>query len=221
MNTFLKIIVGSIVVLMLFGIGFCTGYKTYPKRNPCPEADTITIDDSYWRNMADSLKNAPPKETIRWATITKTIKVKDWAWVDSVMTANEVDTAAIMKDFYTVKEYKWQKIDSGMLQVDLNTTVTQNKPISYSLDYKILEPRTETYITEDNTITYNKYLQAGFTVPMCFPDVTKHLNETTLDLIYVFPKGYIGAGYQGLFNYKQDYLLVKGGITLFKFQKRK
>lgn len=198
------IIAGAIVLTSI--LGFIGGYRTYPHINPCPTitSDTIFVRDTVWYNIHD--------------TITNTIVERDTISVP-VEIPSEVDTAAILKDYLSVYRYLWEKQDSN-ISLKLYTTITKNKPINYDLSYKWLKPQQVIVNNIDNTITYNRYLYVGATLPVySFKDSVSiaTINHIGLDAIYAFPKGYIGAEWKPYYNI----ISAKVGFKLFTFKKIK
>ena len=204
------------VAVILLTIGFAVGWKLYPTFKPCPEvtSDTIIINDTTWHHLYDSLASLPPKEKIKWLP-------QDTLFVPGDTFFKDVDTAAILKDYFSVFRYHWTKLDSGLLDVSLYTTVTENKPIKYELDYKILKPQTVVNNTIDNSVTYNKYFQFGVNLPVyCYSkDTLSKLNimNVSLEASYVFPKGYVGVGWQP----NTETINARAGVTLFKIKQIK
>lgn len=198
------IIAGAIVLTSI--LGFIGGYKTYPRINPCPTitTDTVFVHDTIWYTMHDTVIN----------TVTK----KDTIFVPVEIPA-DVDTAQILKDYFSVYRYLWEKQDSN-ISLKLYTTVTKNQPIAYDISYKWLKPQQVIVNNIDNTITYNKYLYIGASLPV-YPLKDSigiaTINHIGLDAIYAFPKGYIGAQWKPYDNV----ISAKVGIKLFTFKKIK
>jgi hypothetical protein len=197
-NTYIA--VGMTVLLLLMGSGAYIGWHLHK----CPTVTNTTtiVTDPHWHHIADSLAALPPKEKIKW------LPQDTLYYPDSIKT--KVDTAAILKDYFAVYKYLWQKTLKDSIQIELYTTVTQNKPITYDLKYKLLFPISTSTTTVDNSVHYTKYFQGGITVPLA----VKYLNATSIDAQYIFPKGYVGAGWQpynGIFS-------AKAGLTIFKIK---
>ena len=198
------LISGAIVIIL--GLGFWAGWKSHSALQPCPTitVDTIEVYDPYWHHIADSLAGLPPKEVIKWLP-------QDTLYIPGDSVLVNVDTAAILKDYFSVYKYQWEKLDSGLLQVNLETTVTKNKPIKYDLKYKILRPQSVIINNIDNSVLYNSYIMAGVDIPF------KNINYITLELFYIFPKGYIKT----LYTPELESFGVGVGATIIKFKQKK
>ena len=214
-------ILSIVGIVLLFGAGMFCGYKIYPKVKPCPTitVDTIPIVDSSWHYLKDSLENANfnlKKELAYWKAHRDTIKLPG----DSIPVPIDVDTAAILKDYFSTYKYGWFKEDDSIAIKD-SVTITQNIPIKHNLYYQFKKPF-ETIINNiDNSITYNSYLQAGLYVPVYNLNSDssnfRNINNLQLELTYTGRKGYLGVGYQPLNN---TFGLRVGG-TIFKFKKKR
>jgi hypothetical protein len=206
-----QLIIGGVIILLTFGGGFWAGRSS--KKCPTITNDTTVVVDPYWHHIADSLAGLPPKEVIKWLP-------RDTLFVPGDTILAKVDTAAILKDYFSIYSYSHDMVDDTLSAV-INTVVTQNKPIKYTLDYKVLTPFTTVVNTQDNSITYQKYLQFGLNVPIYSfkADSAKfdNMNKLSLELNYVFPKGYFGVGWQPQGNV----LGVRFGATLIKLKKKK
>ena len=196
------ILLGSFAIFVMFAC-FVSGCCYHKNHSKCPEitTNTIILHDPYWYHIADSLSNLPPKEKIKW-------QPQDTFFTPSDTFFKNVDTAAILKNHFSVFRYKWDKLDTGKLELNLFTTISENKPLKYELDYKILQPQTIINNTQDNSIHYAKYIYAGFDLPF------KNIEYASVDVLYAFSRGYLGFGYIPL----QKGLSLKGGVNLFKWQ---
>jgi hypothetical protein len=210
-----NLIVGGIAIVLLFTMGFVSGWHSHKRFKPCPEIthDTIKVTDPYWHHIADSLSNLPPEEVIKWLP-------QDTLFIPNDTVFKDVDTMAILRDYYSIYTYDWTKNDDT-LGVVLKTTVTKNQPIAYDLKYKIFTPFTTTINNVDNSITYNSYLQFGLDIPIynyaADSNRFNNINDLGLELTYSFPKGYIGAAWVP----NRDIVGVRFGTTLCKFKKKR
>lgn len=200
-----NLIIGSIVGLLLITTGFFGGWASHKTFKPCPviTSDTITIMDSTWYHIADSLINLPPREIIKWLP-------SDTIYMPGVETPIVVDTAAILKNYFSVYKYTWLQQDSAINLV-LTTTVTQNKPIKYDLRYKWLQPTTVINNNIDNSITYNRYISVGVGVPI------KNLDYSSVEATYTYRKGYVGTMYIP----RLKSFGIRAGVNLIKFKQKK
>ena len=200
-----NLIIGGILALILLVAGFTGGWYAHKELRPCQiiTTDIITVQDPYWHHIADSLAGLPPKEVWKWHP-------KDTLFVPGDTVIQQVDTAAILKDYFSVYKYQWFKNDDT-LSVELNTTVTENKPIAYDLKYKVIPSFTTTINNVDNSTNYTKYFYLGLNVPI------KDVKYLDLEALYAFPKGYLGIGYGPELNS----VTAKAGVTIFKIKDKR
>ena len=209
----------SVVGLCLIGLIFLSGYLVYPQVHPCkqPTVDTLFIEDTTWHTIEDSLElniDNLEEQVAYWKAHRDTIKLPG----DSIPVPIDVDTAAILKDYFSIYKYGWAKENDTISVVD-SVTITQNTPVKHKLDYKIKIPFTSVVNNYDYSTTYYRYLLFGATLPVYTYSDTQKINlaDLTLDLNYVFPKGYVGVGWQP----NQEAILAKAGVTLIKFKQKK
>lgn len=214
-----NLIIGSIILAVLLGVGGFCGWSLHKTLHPCPTitTDTISIPDTNWYHLKDSLiaSNKQLKKSLAyWKAHRDTITLPG----DSIPYPVEVDTSAILKDYFAAYKYGWSKEDSNIIVKD-TIHVTQNIPYWHDLTYKFKKPFTTIINNVDNSITYNKYIQFGLSMPVySYSDSTKvNLQNLTLEATYVFPKGYIGAGWQP----NTQSVMARAGVTLFKFKQKK
>jgi len=178
MNQF-NFIIGGIVALLLMGVGVLSGWTAHEKFRPCPTItiDTIVIEDTHWHHIADSLAGLPPNEIVKWLP-------RDTLFIPGDSIPMVVDTAAILKDYFSVYKYKWEKKDDT-LAINLYTTVTKNMPIKYDLSYKVLIPFTTIVNNIDNSVIHSRYFYLGGTI--IFNDVKSSMlgaNFATVNGLY-------------------------------------
>jgi hypothetical protein len=196
----INLIIGSVVVLLLFGGGFWAGRAT--KKCPTITRDTTYVYDTTWYPIYD---------TISYIRI-------DTLELPGDTTFPIVDTALILKDHFIKRGFAWEKKDTN-ININGYSVITQNKLISTEIKYKWLKPQTIINNTIDNTITYNRYLYGGVSIPI-YPikiDSVYNINYIGLEAIYAYPKGYIGFEWQ---PYVKTYSL-KMGIKILQFKQRK
>lgn len=188
-------IVVLIVVLFLLFAGVWVGYRIYPAQHPCPEitTDTVIVYDTIIHNIPDTI----PYYIVKTDTI---------IYTDTVF--KDIDTMAILKDYYAWHHYTRQWEDS-LLSVELHDVVTQNRFGGNEFTYKILRPQTIITNVINNT-RYSRYIIIGVDLP--FKQV-EHLN-LNLDIMYVTDKYYFGTGY----NTGLKCMTVKGGVNIFTFK---
>jgi len=199
MSKTLNYILVFLVFVALAGV-FYAGYTTYPKRNPCPQiaSDTVYVYDTVLHIIPDTVPYLIVKQD--------SIKYRDQAWIDSIVQANKVDTAALMAQFYALHYYTRYWNDT-LLSVTQRDVLSQNKFVESSFTYKLLKPLQIINNVSNNYTTYNKYLYVGVNTPI------RDFNYTTFDLTYAFPSGYLGAGY----NKQLNSMSFKVGVRLWKW----
>jgi len=194
------------VAVLLFSIGLFTGYKLYPIINPYPIVTNHTeyIVDTQWYAIHDY----------------KPWIIRDTIYTpgDSIPMPTNIDTAAILKDYYSVYGYPWEKQDSN-ISFKLYTTITRNAPIDYCFDYTILRPQQIVNNNVDNSVYYYSYLQFGLDIPTYSfnADSLVKINNLALDLNYIFPKGYFGVGWHP----EGNIISTRFGTTIWKRKQKK
>lgn len=213
-----NLIIGGVILALLLGIGGWSGWSLHKTLRPCPTitTDTVTIIDTNTYNLRDSFRlelSNLQKQVDYWKAHRDTIILPG----DSIPVPTVVDTAAILRDYFAVYSYGWSKEDSNILVKD-SVIVTQNTPVWHNLTYKLNRPFTTVINNVDNSITYNRYVQAGLSMPVYGYDTTKvNVQNLTLEGTYVWDKGYIGIGWQP----NTQSIMARAGVTLFKFRKIK
>ncbi len=203
-----QLIIGGIIVLSLFGSGFLAGWKAH--KCPVTVSHTEYIVDTQWYAVHDY----------------KPWVIRDTIYKDKPVIPSDIDTNSInslkpiVKDYFTTYGYPWENKDSN-IEFNLYTTITRNQPVKYDFTYRIIRPQTIVNNYTDNSTTYNKYIQFGLSMPVYkfTNDSTKlnALNKLSLDLNYIFPKGYVGGSWQPQGNV----VSLKLGVTLIKFKQKK
>lgn len=187
-------IVVGLIILALLGVGYF-GYTMYPKINKCPEtaSDTVYVHDTAWHTIQD---------TVPWYIV----KYDSIIYRDTVF--KDVDTTAILKDYYAIHYYTrlWQ---DTLIAVTKHDAISKNDFISSELTYKLLKPMTVINNVTNNNL-YSRYIIFGVDLP--FKQV-KHMN-INIDAMYVTSRYYLGVGYNSELNCPT----VKGGITMFSFK---
>lgn len=216
----LKTLLLTISVVSLLTLVFFFGYKAYPVIKPCPQVttDTVFVYDTSWHVISDSLSiviSNLTKEVKYWKNHRDTIKLPG----EVIEVSIKVDTAAILKDYFSIYRYGWLKQDSIINIVD-SVIITQNVPVYHSIKYKINKPFATIINKIDNSVLYNRYLQIGAGLPVYNyrdsefnPSSFKDMN---FKVNYVFPKGFVGIEAQP----SLDNLSFSIGTTLYKFKKR-
>lgn len=197
-----KFVIGLISGLMLLALGLWLGYTTYPRWHPPPEirSDTIYKVDTIPREIP----NYPP----HYIVIRDSIKVKDQHWMDSVLIAYKVDTAAILADYYAEHFYQ-RNWEDTLLAVHMTDVIAENRPIRSSFSYQILRPQQVINNSVVNT-TYTKYLYVGLGTTFGMAQYV------SLKLTLACPNYYFGLGYSPQEKFTKGYFDVNVGLSLWK-----
>jgi len=188
METKLKLILGGIVILLLFGTGMCTGYKV----KKCPEIVTNTI------TVHDTITNYIPKDIYHYVQV-----LKDTVIYNDKIVYKDVDTAQILRNFFSTYIHERYFHDAN-INVYLTDSISQNKSIGHSFRYQWLQPQT---ITE-NKVTVNNYRKSIY--------VGAGMNsrqDISIKGLYAGEKLAIGAAYYPATKVKE----VSAYINLFNF----
>lgn len=185
-------IVVGLVLLALLGCGYF-GYTMYPRLNKCPDivADTLYLPDTTTHTIPDK----PPE----YVTIRDSIKYRDPVWMDSVIKANKVDTAEILKDYYAIHYHtrNWFGLDSltgdSLLTVTIKDQVSRNTFIDNIFTYKILRNQQVINNVINNT-SYANYILVGAGTNM------HAFKGVDLDATLVTKRYYLGVGYDAYAN---------------------
>jgi len=186
-----KILVGVILAILI--ASFVGGCEYGKSRVKCPvvASDSILVHDTNWVIIHDTAFYPLKPDTV--------------INVDTFLV--DVDTAAILKNYFNQYGYAWEKKDSNILMQGY-TIISQNKILQNEIKYKWLQPTQIINNNIDNSITYTKYLYGGLGVPF------KDLKYINLEVMYAFPKGYVG----GMWTPELKSFGVKAGVTFLKFK---
>ena len=187
------ILLGFVLALFLIA-GVWGGYKLYPSLHPCNDTapDTVFVFDTIDHHIPD---------TIPWYVV----KLDTVIYRDTVF--KDVDTAAILRDYYAPHYYERSWTDS-LISVDLKDVIAENRSIDNIFTYKLIKP--QQIIVNEPPVIYSRYLTVGAGMP--FKSI-KDMN-LNIDLVYVMPKWYIGIGYNSELNCPT----IKGGATILKLR---
>lgn len=187
-------LLGGGIFVFLMIVCFVSGCNYQKKRFRCPEitTHTVIIHDTLIHKIVDSF----PYYIVRNHIIVER---------DTVI--REVDTAAILKDYfaYHVYDRHWQ---DSLLSVDLRDTVTENRFLRNDFSYKILRPQKIINVTQDNSVHYSKYVYLGIDLPV------KNMDFVSIDVLVATNKYYLGFGYEPFIKS----INFKTGIKLIKFK---
>ena len=182
----------GVVFVALVALSFFGGV-IYHKHTMKP-LEAITITNTVYDTVDHYITNQVPY----YITRVDSIVIRDTVFKD-------VDTSAIVKDYFTVHYYTRVWEDS-LLKVTLKDAIAENRSIDNTFTYKILRPQTITHTTIDNSVSYSKYFSIGVDVPI------KDFSYIELEGFYHWSKGYLGLGYTP----ELKSLNVKLGAVLFK-----
>jgi len=173
---------------------FIAGYIIRPIIKPCPQiaSDTVKIvDTNYYSLPPDTLYL--PSDTI-------------YTPGDSITVLQNVDTAAILKDYLTRYRYPITKTDTNITITGV-IDVYRNKLVYDSLAYKWHRPTTIINNKAPDVYNYYRYLSVGLDIPV------KQVGFTEVDIFFHSKSGYLGLGYTpGLST-----INLKAGFNIIKF----
>lgn len=194
-TTIYAIIAGC--VLFAFLATFVGGCQYGKSRVRCATTthDTILLHDTITHRIVDTLPYY--------------IAVRDTIYQD-VYVHEDIDTAAILKDYFSIHTYNRHWEDS-LISVTIEDRITRNTPIHNEFKYKILRPLQIVNNLTDNTITYNRYVSIGLSVPIT------DMKYTELKMLFNTDKWYAGVGYMSQINS----FTLHGGVTILKWGKEK
>ena len=178
-------------VLAILVIVFTFGYRLYPKLHKCSQIASDTII-SY-----DTVFIALPPDTLLLPSDTLYIPP------DTIIITAKVDTAAIMKDYYTKYSYPWVRRDTNIIITGV-TEVYKNRMTLNYLQYLWLQPQTIIKSSVEN-VTNKHYISIGFDIPVL------NITYTEIEAFYHFRSGYFGIGYTPelrSFNIKQGFNII-------------
>lgn len=179
------------IILLLLGLAFWGGRRTCPGPQIETHTDTLYVYD----------------------TITKVITKDHYTetidtifYPDSILIPADVDTAAILADYYRTYKYDRSWGDST-ISVNFSDYISRNRITrSTLLNYKLLKPQS-TIINTTNVLNYQKYINIGLRT-----DITFLYPE--FQASYIGPKFSYGLGYMP----RQKALTVNFGYNILKFK---
>ena len=190
----------SIAIIIVLAASFFGGWKAHQKFKPCPviESDTVYVYDTVYHEIPDSF----PVYIIK----------KDTVIVNHNIPA-DVDTAAILVDYYSIHYYTrdWYDINQSdtLIHIRLEDAIMENMPIDNNFSYRYYKP-TQVINNVVNNVSYSSYLYGTLILPV--PD-TKF---ASLGLSYASGRGLIGIGYMPF----SEGVTVTGGFKIARFKKR-
>lgn len=187
------ILLGGLAIFVMFAC-FISGCCYHKNHSKCPEiiTNTVIIHDTLIHEIVDTFPY--------YISHTDTVIYTD-------IIIQPVDTAEILRDYFALHIYNRHWEDS-LLSVNLRDTITENHFLGNQFQYQILRPQTIINTTQDNSIHYAKYVYAGFDLPF------KNMEYASVDVLYVFSRGYLGFGYIPL----QKCISFEIGLRLFSWE---
>jgi hypothetical protein len=185
-----QVLIG-IGVLACLSVAFAGGYKYHQLYEKCPEIkrDTVYLTDTLVYYIPNDIHHY--HDSLIYVTHYDTIPA-------------DVDTAAILSDYYALHEYNRTWKDT-LLKVDVTDWISENRVRDTRFSYQILRP--QTIIT--NTVIENHYnhrIYVGLDLPF------KDMKFANIEALYSARRWYagVGVGYSGF--------SVKGGVAVFNFE---
>ncbi len=163
-----KIVNWIVIIILLVGINIVAMKLFPPKGNTVVKTETVTkVDTVYTVDTVVSVEYKPKY-------ITKV--VTDWKY-------HEIDTAAILQEYFNKNYYQDTLVNDSSLFVEVRDTVSQNQIISR--DFSIIRTYPTIYetTTTTNTVEKNELFVGGYIG-----------QDYGLQLQYNFKKHMIGAG---------------------------
>lgn len=184
----LKLIIGGIVILLLFGTGFCTGYKV----KKCPTITTVT------EIVHDTIINTIPNNIYHYVQVRK-----DSIIYNDRIEYRDVDTAQILKNYFATYTYDRYFHDLN-LNVYLTDSISQNKSIGHSFKYEIIRPQ---------TIVNNELIVKNYRRSLYVGSGLNSKQDISIKGLYAGQKLAVGASYYPATKIKE----VSAYINLFNF----
>jgi len=186
-------LLGALAIFVMV-VCFVSGCQFHKNRFPCPEptTHTVIIHDTLIHQITNTVDHYH-------------LKVDTIIYNDTII--QPVDTAAILRDHFTLHVYSREWKDS-LINVWVRDTITENHFLQNDFRYQILRPQQIVYNTVDNSVNYSRYLYGGLDVPLYYMDGTE------VELMFAFEKGYIGGGYAPLAKSGS----LKAGFALWKIK---
>ena len=186
----LKLIIGGIAILLLFGTGFCTGCKV----KKCPEVVTTTVV------IHDTLTHYIPNNIYHYS---EKIVYKDSIIYSNTVEYKDVDTAQILRNFFSIYIYDRYFHDPN-INIYLTDSISQNRSIGHALKYEWLKPQ---------TITENKVTNIDYRRSLYIGAGTNSKQDLSIKGLYAGKKMAIEIGYSPATKIKE----VGAYINLFNF----
>lgn len=197
----MKTILSAVIAAVLLALSFMGGCQYHLKTNPLAEAshDTTWIYDT----MPHQMPTVPPGYIIKHDSI----KYRDQKWMDSVLLASKIDTAAILANYFMLNYYTREWEDS-LLYAKSEDVITENKFVDNVFTYKIKRPQTVINNVVNNT-NYSSYLYTGFSL------LTSDYKYSSFNVYFANKNILAGFGY---IPYSKG-VNVTLGLKLIKFKR--
>ncbi len=183
----LGILIAVLAILMFLG-----GYRYHAYTHPInpPTHDTTYVWDTIYHDIHHYHQ-----------------KIDTVLYPDSVLIPIDVDTNAILKDYFAIYKYDRHWNDST-IEVLLSDTITQNKiEGSNFLKYKLLKPQTTIINNITNVTTYKSYINLGINTDYKF-------QHSILELKLIGPRYSVGAGY----GIQDKTLFLNAGVNIIQLK---
>jgi hypothetical protein len=187
-----------IAIALLLGGVFYFGY--HQGKNSV-ETTTKTVTVIKYDTIVHSIPSVP-------SVTTKYLYVEKHDTIQ-ILIPNKVDSAQVIKDYYT-KIYKERKWEDSLIVIILKDTLFKNKIFNDKIEYKILRP--QTIITNTTNINnYNTSIYAGVDFAL-----SKITNETQFNINYASKKLDLKFGVE---PFNPNYKFVMGvAVKIFNFK---
>ena len=134
-NNFLYLIIAILIIIILLQRR-CDG--VYTGKNHTPKPDTVTVIK--W----DTLRYSTTVYVPKWKT---KIEHKHHYHYDTIIKYNNIDTAAILRDYFTLYAYN-DTIKNDTVSIYITDSITRNNILNRQVSYNIKYPTIETIITK-------------------------------------------------------------------------
>lgn len=167
----------AIIVFLIFLMGAGAGYQLRRGTYVCPEPsiDTVLVVDTVTVHIPIRV----PYYIIKRDTI---------VYVDSVLIHQAVDTALILREYFS-ENYFTRTYSDSTIWIEQKDMVTKNTVYAKDLKYKILRPQTVIINRMDYSVTYSSYITLGGSLLLSDPDYY------AVEATYINDKFYGGVSY--------------------------
>jgi hypothetical protein len=192
-----------ILAAIVLSIGIFGGWTIRKNTHHCPAItrDTIRIWDTVEHHIIDAVPY--------YVTHIDTVIKRDTLKIPVILT--KADTLRILTDYYALHIYDRKWLAKDTLEVNIKDFITENKSIKNEFTYKILRPQTIIQNITDNSVTVNRYINIGLTIPF------KQPNLGTIDASFIGERYTYGIKY----GIHENAWSASVGVNIFKLKKTK